>query len=195
MPKLNEAHYDDLSKIALLHKEVYPGTHFTSHLPDHVLQTYYSYFLSGSTVTFKAVDMLNGEPSLCGFLTCGTGIPEAIALFKQKQRLALLIAALRHPVAVIRKLGSATFYGTLDSPTQFKPAPYLILSIASNGRVKGIGKLLLEAAKNRAAILGYSRIGLYVHCHNLHAIKFYLRNQFLITGYTSGQFYLEAPTE
>ena len=58
--------------------------------------------------------------------------------------------------------------------------------------MNGIGESLLNRAKVLCKEDGYDVIGLYVRTSNLRAVKFYIGNGFLILGYTSGQYYMEA---
>ena len=195
MTKLIAAQQPDLPLIASLHKKVYSKSHFTSRFSDKLLKKYYECFFREQCFVIKS--LVNGaDPNeINGFIVCGVGIPEQIKLFKKHNRTLIYLTIFFNPMAALRKVIGQIYHQFFDFAIPFSQAPFLILSIASDRSISGIGLSLLTYSKNLSRSLGFNAIGLYVRVNNIKAVNFYIRNGFSIKGYKSGQFYLEADTE
>jgi|GEM_PF-2416422 len=191
MLAVNTASESNLSDIVALHKQQYSRSHFTSLLPDHVLGRYYEYFLRDKCVIIISEAKDGDKTTINGFVACGEEIPNKIAVFKKANRAGLFLAALLNLSTAVKKVIGDIYYKFFDMPVTFTEAKFLIISIVSKRTTKGIGKALLEKCCAVAINMGHSSIGLYVRVCNLGALKFYLRNGFLIIGYVAGQFYME----
>ncbi|WP_404799002.1 GNAT family N-acetyltransferase [Arcobacter porcinus] len=99
--------------------------------------------------------------------------------------------AVLNPLVISKKIIISIFNKFFDNRTNFKEANFLILSIVSSGEEKGMGSLILNYIKNYALKNNINKIGLYVRISNIQAINAYLKNDFKIVGYTSGQYYME----
>ncbi len=190
---LKHAELRDLSSLSKLHKQLYPATtHFTSRFSLYLLEVYYKLFFDKGSYVIKVEKVRDEISSIHGFLVCGVSIPAKIAIFKKKATYHILKTAFVHPIAFFKKVAVSLFHHLLDQATIFKESPFLVLSIVSDRSLPGIGEALLSHAKVLCKEDGSGSIGLYVRVNNLRAIRFYLRNDFAIQGYTSGQFYMEA---
>lgn len=184
----------DLPGLVSVHKKAYSDAHFTSCFSAKLLEHYYGHFLDEQCFVTKALPAGNARAEPVGFVVSGLGIGARIAAFKQESRSAILGTVLRHPVAAARKVISDLYYRLFDSAYAYQECPYLILSIASDRSLPGIGAALLTHAVEMARSIGCNTVGLYVRVSNVKAIDFYLKNGFVVKGYSSGQFYLEAAT-
>lgn len=192
MIKLVPASEADLSDIAFVHKKAYSRAHFTSRFPSDLLKFYYGNFFGKDLHVIKAIVDESTSPRLSGFVVCGLNVAERIKIFKKASRLKIMSVALANPLAAFRKVAEQLFYRLFDSVVPFEESPFLILSITSDRSVSGIGAALLEYAKELARSTGCGSVGLYVRVGNIKAISFYLKHGFVIRGYSSGQYYLEA---
>lgn len=183
----------DLRGLVSVHKKAYSEAHFTSRFSPELLERYYGHFLGDQCFVTKAVPA-GGAGVPVGFVVSGLGIGARIAAFKHDSRGAILGTVLRHPMAAARKVVSDLYYRLFDSVYAYQECPYLILSIASDRSLPGIGAALLKHAVETAKSIGCNAVGLYVRVSNVKAIDFYLKNGFVVKGYSSGQFYLEAAT-
>ena len=192
--RLAPATQADLSGLATVHRKAYSDAHFTSRFPHDLLQRYYGHFLGADCFITKAVPGDDATAAPVGFVVSGLRVGARIAAFKQDCRVAIVQTVLAHPLAAARKIVSDIYYRLFDAPHAFEECPYLILSIASDRSLPGIGVALLESAKASARAIGCDAVGLYVRVSNIKAIRFYLAHGFLVKGYAAGQFYLESPT-
>lgn len=184
----------DLPGLVAVHKKAYSDAHFTSRFSPELLERYYGHFLDEQCFVTKVVPAGTADAKPVGFVVSGLGIGARIAAFKRESRAEILGTALRHPAAAARKVISDLYYRLFDSVYAYRECPYLILSIASDRSLPGIGAALLKHAVETAKSVGCNAIGLYVRVSNVKAIDFYLKNGFVVKGYSSGQFYLEAAT-
>ncbi len=191
MMELQFASFEDLGEMARLHKIVYSPDHFTSCFSDKLLQLYYRYFFCDDTFVIKAINLKTGL--LCGFVVCGSSIPEKISQFKRDNKLRIFNAAIKNPISAIKRIAQKVYFQIFEQVAEVTETQFLILSIVSDRSVKGIGKELVAFSKRIAQERKFSEIGLFVRVTNLKAINFYLRNNFHIKHYSEGQFYLEMP--
>ena len=189
---LRAASERDLAGMARVHRSAYGAGHFLALLPELTLVEYYRRFLGGGThaVIAESSSAIGIPPSLAGFIVFGAHIEPRIALFKREHRAAILRTAIAHPVISVRKATFSLFgNGISDSPHE--PAPWLLLSIAVNGRGKGVGSLLLKNMICVAIANGQQRLGLYVRHSNFGAVNAYLRAGFRIIASVADQYYME----
>lgn len=185
------ANIDDSWDFADLHKKCYSAeSHFTACFSRELLSDYYRLFLDGKYTVIKA--KVSESERGNGFIVAGLGLPEKIIFFKKTYKIKILQTTLSHPCAFLKKIIEVLFYRYRNSSVNFKPCPFLILSIVSDRTAPGIGFSLLEETQKFCKQAGNKKIGLYVRVDNLRALNFYLRNNFIIKGYTTGQFYMEA---
>lgn len=192
--RLAPATQADLAHLASVHRRAYSDAHFTSRFPHDLLERYYGHFLGSDCFITKAVPSEDPADAPVGFVVSGLRIGARIAVFKQNCRGAIVRTVLSHPAAAARKIVSDIYFRFLDAPHAFEECPYLILSIASDRSLPGIGAALLESARASASKIGCDAVGLYVRVSNINAIRFYLAHGFLVKGYVAGQFYLETST-
>lgn len=83
------------------------------------------------------------------------------------------------------------FNKCFDVKVPYEETSFLILSIVSTNKEKGLGSFLLEYVKNYTIENKIFNIGLYVRISNITAINTYLKNNYKILGYASGQYYME----
>lgn len=183
----------DLQGLVSVHKKAYSDAHFTSRFSRELLERYYAHFFGSECFVTKAVPAGNAAAAPVGFVVSGLGIGARIAAFKRECRTAIVGTVFKHPLAAARKIISDVYYRFFDSPYAYQECPYLILSIASDRSLPGIGAALMKHAMESARSIGCTAVGLYVRVSNIRAIVFYLDNGFVVKGYSSGQFYLEAP--
>lgn len=192
---LRLANFSDLPVLVRIHKQAYSRSHFTALLTDETLARYYSYFLSDDTEILLALNNgISDSEKAVGFAVYGRGIPDRIAQFKKEARGDILLTSLRHPFQALRKL-TVAIRCKLSAGVDYKPADFLLLSIAVIQKRGGIGGYLLrtmlkEAQKNHA-----KTVGLYVNADNLIAINAYFAAGFVLRHYQNGQFYMEFSNE
>lgn len=186
----------DLPVLARIHKQAYSRKHFTALLPNETLERYYSYFLSDVSEVLLAVvhPDADGDETALGFVVYGQGIPERIARFKREASRDILMTSLRHPLQAFRKL-TLSLWSRLGAGPVYKPADFLLLSIAVSHKGGGIGGRLLRAMLVDAHRADIKTVGLYVNADNLNAINAYFAAGFALRDYLSGQFYMEANLE
>lgn len=178
----------DLKYLAMIHKKSYSKIHFTSYFSLNLIEIYYSYFIKNND---SNIYLAIKNEEIYGFLVCGKNIAVQLSLFKKEQRLKILKTVLTHPLAVLKKINISIFNKFFDFDTKFKETNFLILSIVSTGKEKGLGSFLLEYVKNYGFENSIVNVGLYVRISNITAINSYLRNDYKILGYISGQYYME----
>ena len=182
----------DLATIAKIHKAAYSRSHFTARLPEIVLMRSYGGFLSDGTEVRLAVDAEAGsQEAVRGFSVYGTGIPEKISAFKKACAKDILRTSLRHPCMSARKAFKAAL-ARLGNHTSYPPADFLLLSIAVDRPMAGVGKLLLNEMIMTARQGGHKIVGLYVNDDNIRAINAYYATGFRIREFVDGQYYMEA---
>jgi ribosomal protein S18 acetylase RimI-like enzyme len=178
----------DLKYIAEIHRNSYSKIHFTSYFSLELTQKYYSYFINN---TDSKIFVLRKKQEILGFVVCGINISSRLTLFKKEQRLEIFKTAIFNPFVVFKKIIVSVFNKFFDVQTNFNETDYLILSIVSSGKEKGLGSLLLEHVGNCEQKNNVNKIGLYVRISNIVAINAYLKNGYKIIGYVSGQYYME----
>ncbi len=182
----------DLAVLALIHKQAYSQNHFTALLSNETLARYYAYFLGdGSEVLLAIKKDSSGAETVLGFAVYGQGIPERIGRFKRDSLKEIFFSALRHPLKAIYKF-TVTLKSRLIGVSTYKPANFLLLSIAVSDKGAGIGGRLLSAMLASAKKDNLKIVGLYVNVNNLNAINAYFAKGFTIQHYLNGQFYMEA---
>lgn len=183
---------DDLGEMARVHRASYGAGHFLALLPERTLADYYGAFLGGGTHTLVVERRSTAASTtlLEGFAVFGANIEPRIAEFKQRQRLAILSTAMRHPGISARKV-LLRLLGDPSQSTSHEPAAWLLLSIAVRTHGRGIGGVLLREMLTIASANGQHRFGLYVRHTNTGAINAYLRAGFGITASVADQYYME----
>lgn len=185
------ANADDAWDFADLHRKCYASeTHFIACFPRDLLGDYYRLFLEGGFVVIKAKASMGDR--INGFVVAGSGLAEKISFFKKNNKKRILKTAALHPRTFLKKIIEILFYRYRGASAFFEPCPFLILSIVSDRTEPGIGAALLKKTQELCRQSGNEKIGLYVRVDNLRALHFYLKNSFMIKGYTTGQFYMEA---
>lgn len=185
----------DLTVLALIHKQAYSQNHFTALLSNETLTRYYAYFLGdGSEVLLAIKKDSSGAETVLGFAVYGQGIPERIGRFKRDALNEILFSALRHPLKAIYKF-IMTLRAKFNEGSIYKPANFLLLSIAVTIKGSGVGGLLLDAMLDSAQKDSLKVVGLYVNVDNMNAINAYFARGFTIRYYLNGQFYMEALLE
>jgi ribosomal protein S18 acetylase RimI-like enzyme len=184
----------DLPEIARIHIIAYSRNHFTTRLPEHVLQRYYRYFLQGGTQISLALSISCAEAVqkevIDGFAVYGVGIPDKIALFKKECLRHILIASLKNPLAASWKALKAALNSVAKKPP-FPPANFLLLSIAVAPQSRGVGKHLLASMLEVAGQNFHNSAGLYVNADNVRAINAYFSAGFDLKYFSGGQYYME----
>lgn len=188
MSQIVQATKDDLKNIAIVHKRVYSKSHFTSLFPLQLLETFYGYFLDNGSLILLAV---NNQNDIMGFVVSGVGISDKIAKFKSENKFSILLTAIFHPITATKKMIAQVYNKLFMRQGKYDEADYLILSIAVSAQRRGIGSLLLNEATLMSQKLGSGKIGLYVRIGNVSALNLYLKDNYKIIAYTSGQYYLE----
>ena len=191
MVSIRLASTNDLPVIASIHKMSYSKIHLTSLFSNKLLEKYYSYFLDHDCKIFLSVQTICGQEEILGFVVCGINIGKKISLFKSQKKFQILRDIIFYPIQIIKKILKDVYSSLLDTKISFIETDFLILSIVSSKKVKGIGSILLEYCRNYSLANNYKRIGLYVRVSNIPAINTYLKNGYQIVGYTSGQYYME----
>lgn len=188
MYEIRLANKNDLSSLALIHKESYSKIHFTSYFSIELIKDYYLSFIENkNSKIFLAIK----NEEIFGFIVCGKEIEENLKLFKANKRFSILKTIFLNPLASIKKINIDLFNRCFDVKVPFEETSFLILSIVSTNKEKGLGSYLLEYVKNHAIENKIFNIGLYVRISNITAINAYLKNSFKILGYASGQYYME----
>lgn len=188
MYEIRLAKQEDLESISRIHKNAYSSIHFTSYFSLNLTKKYYSYFINN---TDNKIFVLIKEKKILGFVVCGKNISNQLILFKKEQFMEIFKTAILNPLVISKKIIISIFNKFFDNRTNFEEANFLILSIVSSGEEKGMGSLILNYIKNYALKNNINKIGLYVRISNIQAINAYLKNDFKIVGYTSGQYYME----
>lgn len=178
----------DLIFISKIHKSSYSKIHFTSYFSLDLTEKYYSYFINNKD---SKIFVLTKNKKILGFVVCGKNIADQLTLFKKEQRLEIFKTAILNPWVVSKKIIISVFNKFFDIQTNFNETNFLILSIVSSGEEKGVGSLILDYIKNYGIENNINKIGLYVRISNISAINAYLKNDYKIVGYTSGQYYME----
>ncbi|CZE49302.1 GNAT family N-acetyltransferase [Campylobacter geochelonis] len=182
------ARKDDLKSLAVMHKKNYSKIHFSSYLSLNLIEKYYSYFIdSVNSQIFIIID----KDEILGFVVCGKDINRQLNLFKKEQFFKILQTIAMHPFAFFRKFSIDVFNKLFKIKIESIESNFLILSIVSSGREKGIGSLLLGHIKNYGLKNNIEKIGLYVRVENIQALNAYLKNGYKIMGYISDQYYME----
>lgn len=188
MSQIVRATKNDLKNIAKVHKKVYSKSHFTSLFSLGLLEIFYSYFLDDGSSILLALD---DKKDIQGFIVSGIDIPDKISKFKSEEKLNIWFTALLHPITATKKMITQTYNNLFIKHEEFIGAEYLILSIAVAVRRKGIGSSLLNEVRLMSQKQKYKNLGLYVRVENLSALNLYLKDNYKIIAYTSGQYYME----
>lgn len=188
MSQIVRATKDDLKNIAKVHKKVYSKSHFTSLFSLGLLEIFYSYFLDdGSSILLS----LDNKKDIQGFIVSGIDIPDKISKFKSEEKLNIWFTALLHPISAAKKMITQIYNKLFIKHEEYNGAEYLILSIAVAVQRKGIGSSLLHEITLISQKQKYKNLGLYVRVGNISALNLYLKDNYKIMAYTSGQYYME----
>lgn len=188
MPEFVKATIDDINEIAIVHKNAFSKSHFTSFFSIQLLEKYYAYFLEGDSETWLQKD---DDGTILGFVIFGKNLDVKIKEFKFQYKMEIIKTALLNPTASIIKLFSNVYYRFFSIIDSFEEAESMILSIAVNGRGKGTGSKLLSFVSEYNTKKNVDGVGLYVRVDSTYAVNFYLKNNYRILGYTSGLYYME----
>ncbi len=188
MNQMVKATKDDLKNIAQVHKKVYSKSHFTSLFSLELLEVFYSYFLDNGSSILLAVD---NKKNIQGFIVSGINISDKISKFKSKEKFNIWLTAILHPITATKKMITQVYNKLFKQHSKYDEADYLILSIAVAVQRKGIGSLLLNESTLISQEQGYKHLGLYVRVGNVSALNLYLKDNYKIIAYNSGQYYME----
>ena len=188
MSQILRATKDDLKNIAKVHKKVYSKSHFTSLFSLELLEKFYNYFLNNGSSILLAVD---DKKDIQGFIVSGISIPDKISKFKSEERFNIWLTAILHPMTATKKMMTQIYNKLFIKHEEFNEADYLILSIAVAIQRKSIGSSLLNEVTLLSQEKGYKNLGLYVRVVNVSALNLYLKDNYKIIAYSSGQYYME----
>lgn len=195
------ANYEDLKKIAKIHKENYPEGHFLNELSLYLVASYYGSFLKYPLIFLVCVR----SGKICGFVLGGEAhvLNEAKNDFirESKYRLGLYVTRRLFSIKFVRKflprflnLIENRLFRQLNQKDFSKPkvSPYRLLSITVANKMKGknVGKILLDNFEDELGKMGVKKYTLSVKQSNLRAVKFYHKNGFCIQKQTDTGIYM-----
>jgi ribosomal protein S18 acetylase RimI-like enzyme len=177
-----------LTEFANLHRTNYPSDHLTGALDNNLLIKYYGYFTDDDCKSYVYREERSGH--VLGFIVAGTGLGKKISQFVGSERGPLLAFFIRNPIVLFKlliKKAAASF----KRAGSFSECDFLILSIVSDSKTRGVGSGLLNTLFADAKKSGFDKVGLYVTCTNTKAINFYFHKGFRIAAFCKGQYYME----
>lgn len=181
MDELRSARLDDISEIAKIHIEAFPGFFLTT-LGFSFLEVMYRSFLSNPSGIFIVQEQ---DDKVCGFAV------GSLSSSKKDRHLALSYffqffcvlapAVLRHPVSVTRRIISR-FFSTGEQPVIPVGSAFLrSIGVPSSNRGNGAAMKILAQFEFEARRLGASSIVLTTdELDNERALGFYTKQGYLI---------------
>jgi ribosomal protein S18 acetylase RimI-like enzyme len=189
MSEFVRATKNDLSEIAHTHKSAFSDSHFTSYFSKSLLKNYYGHFIDDGSEIWLLKDI---DSNILGFVVFGFNLNKRIGCFKSTYRTSIVSVAILNPRVTIKKVISNLYSRFFSNPkASFDEADLLVLSIAVNCKGMGVGSKLLDFASEYNKGRQISHLGLYVRTDSISSVNFYLKNNFVIAGYSGGLYYME----
>jgi len=169
--------------LAVIHKENYPKSHFSSHIPITVLNDlYFSYFRK------MTIYLATFEDENCGFIIGGDK-SHLNYNFSFRCILSIISTYLQNPKFGLKKL----FIPYMFDASSMNIPNFRIFSICvvSKFSKKGIGRTLLNTIENEFRSKSIQKYGLSVKYFNKEALLFYLKNHFNVSHVSGENIYLD----
>lgn len=180
---INKVTYSDLNSISELHISSFSNLHLTKFLPKSVLINYYSLFLSND-FNFKKLTI---DSIVHGFILTGktSHINRALNEFKRINFLRIFLLFFIKPKLFLKVVfKSLTVHDLSEYENDF-----VILSVVSSKKFKGIGKYLVESSINDK--VENCDLYLYVNTEEVPTINFYLDNGFIIKKKVNNEYIMK----
>ena len=174
---IRKAEEKDIKNICTLHAHAFDEDHFTSTLSNSSLSKFYSTLFKYNNYNFVAYDENN---ILIGFVVAGNKTKYAIDLFIKDNYHVLLLALLKNPQFLFKKMVSLLKKFINKSKSSNVEMRLLSIAVSKNSKEKGIGTALIEYLEENLRKNEIYSYGLSVKKSNSNAIKFYNKNNFRI---------------
>jgi ribosomal protein S18 acetylase RimI-like enzyme len=164
----------DIPAIALIHKQSFDKTHFTSFFSPDLLSRYIKILIDFNPYSYLAEE----NDRILGYLIGGNKTGAALDIFTKNNYLKIILALLLHPGFILEKMQSVLLK---LNKIKISTVEYKIYIIASLPEVqgKGIGRALINIFENELRVNGIREYGLSVREQNNNAISFYENNNFI----------------
>jgi ribosomal protein S18 acetylase RimI-like enzyme len=180
----------DLLEICRLHKLSFDKAHFTSVLPERLLQKYYEKIIEKCEY---GIILYTPEGTGIGFAVGGKDLSGLINPFIKNNFFQLLWLLIMHPRFLIEKVRGVLSL-IFKKQNIISEAEVILLSITTNPdlEMKGKGSAVLAEFEKLLTQFGINSYGLGVRRNNKKAIDFYLRQGFRLEfGERDSEYYIK----
>lgn len=172
---IREIAYKDIPEIALLHKNIFGKSHFSSTFSFSLLKKYFSELLKYSKYKIVVVD----RDQIQGYLIASLNPDIPVKKFMKDNIIQLFIILMLNPKFLIEKIRTILFLikGKKENIHEKNVSIYLI-AVNNTKQNRGIGKFLLDHFEDLLLKDKVNQYTLAVRSDNTPAIGFYLKNNF-----------------
>lgn len=172
---IRDIEFKDIPEIALLHKNIFGKSHFSSTFSFSLRKKYFLELLKYSKYKIAVVD----GNQIQGYLIACLNPDIPVKKFMKNNIIHLLITLLLNPKFLIEKIRTILFsIKSKKESIHEKNVSIYLIAVNNSIQNRGIGKLLLDYFENLLLNDKINQYTLAVRSDNIQAIRFYIKNNF-----------------